>query len=337
MRPSLNPRLVNGPFDDPLLFIPFSYNHRAILFDLGDIHALSSRDILKLSHIFVTHTHMDHFTGFERVLRLFLGREKNLYIYGPKGFIKNIEGKLAGYTWNLVEHYEHSFTLHVAEVTRKQIIRQTYRCRKGFNKATSSLSETFSGKLLSEPAISVSGIILDHSIPCLGYSIEERFHINIKKDGLNHLGLETGPWIHKFKEALYNNDSHDTQFEVPDNKVKGGRNTFKLGELKEKIAMVSPGQKISYIADVVCSKENSEKIIAFVNGADYLFIETAFLDADKDLAAEKYHLTARQAGVIAGKAAVKKMIPFHFSPRYSGMEEMIQKEAETAYKMEIAR
>ncbi|MBW2643668.1 MAG: MBL fold metallo-hydrolase, partial [Deltaproteobacteria bacterium] len=97
MRPSFLPRLVNGPFDDPGLFIPFLLEKRAIIFDLGDIYSLSSRDILKISHVFISHTHMDHFLGFDRLLRLFLGREKHLYMYGPEGFLKNVEGKLAGY------------------------------------------------------------------------------------------------------------------------------------------------------------------------------------------------------------------------------------------------
>ena len=92
-----------------LMLIPFLFEKRALIFDLGDIHSLSTRDILKISHIFITHTHMDHFVGFDRVLRLFLGREKNLYMYGPEGFIKNVEGKLAGYSWNLVGNFSNSF------------------------------------------------------------------------------------------------------------------------------------------------------------------------------------------------------------------------------------
>jgi len=91
MRPSFHPRLINGPFEDPGLFIPFLFQQRALIFDLGDITGLPPKDLLKISHVFVTHTHMDHFIGFDRLLRTLLGRQKNLALIGPEGFIKNVE------------------------------------------------------------------------------------------------------------------------------------------------------------------------------------------------------------------------------------------------------
>ena len=60
MRPSFTPRLINDPFSDPGLFVPFLFEKRALMFDLGDLHALSPRDLLKVTHVFVTHSHMDH-------------------------------------------------------------------------------------------------------------------------------------------------------------------------------------------------------------------------------------------------------------------------------------
>ncbi|MEE9185493.1 MAG: hypothetical protein V3U81_00590 [Candidatus Binatia bacterium] len=92
------PRLVNGPFDDPALFVGFRYERRALLFDLGHIESLTTREILKLTDVFVSHTHMDHFIGFDTLLRCSLNRKSKIRIFGPKGIIENIKGKLAGYT-----------------------------------------------------------------------------------------------------------------------------------------------------------------------------------------------------------------------------------------------
>ena len=92
MRPSFHPRLTNDPFSDPGLFIPFLFEKRALLFDLGELRGLSPKDLLKVSHVFVTHTHMDHFMGFDTLLRLFLGRDKELHLFGPEGFFRHVEG-----------------------------------------------------------------------------------------------------------------------------------------------------------------------------------------------------------------------------------------------------
>jgi ribonuclease BN (tRNA processing enzyme) len=76
MRPLLHPSLVNGRTGDPALYIETLFEKRAILFDLGDITALSPRKVQRLEHIFVSHAHIDHFVGFDHLLRLLVGREK---------------------------------------------------------------------------------------------------------------------------------------------------------------------------------------------------------------------------------------------------------------------
>lgn len=332
MRPSFHPRLINGPFDDPGLFIPFLFENRAVIFDLGEIYSLSSRDVLKISHAFITHTHMDHFIGFDNLLRLFLGREKNFYIYGPEGFLKNVEGKLAGYTWNLVNNFNNRFILHVTEVRPESLITRQYMCENRFIPATERVEQPFNGILIKEPALSVSSLILDHSIPCLGFSLKERFHVNIIKDRVVELGLEIGPWIRKFKQALFNHNDPDSEFEVRFGRKSVKIKSFILGDLARQIAIITPGQKITYITDVGYSESNVKKIVSFAKDSDQLFIEAAFLEKDSDIARNKYHLTARQAGSIAGMAGVKQFTLFHFSPRYSGKEDLFQKEALAGYK-----
>ncbi len=116
MKPIYYPFLVNGPSGDPALYIEFLFEKRALLFDLGEINALATRKVLRLSHIFVSHTHMDHFTGFDRMLRICLGRDKTIHLYGPEGFVERVEHRLASYTWNLVDSYTTDFTLIVTEI-----------------------------------------------------------------------------------------------------------------------------------------------------------------------------------------------------------------------------
>jgi len=331
MRPSFHPRLINGPFDDPGLFIPFQFQNRAVIFDLGDISCLAAKDTLKISHAFVSHTHMDHFIGFDRLLRLSLGREKNLSLYGPPGFLKNVEGKLAGYTWNLADKYNYPLSLQITEVHPQYTLCRSYRCRDRFMPVQDPVNQPFSGILHAEPAVIISAAIFDHRIPCLGFSIKERFHVNIIKDSLKALGLAPGPWLTEFKQALYSLADPASKFEAKFDRQKPARH-FILGELAENIARITPGQKISYITDVRYSPSNRQRIVALVKGSDHLFIEAAFLDQDREIAERKHHLTARQAGRLAGKAQVKQMTVFHFSPRYTGMDEQLREEARAAFE-----
>jgi ribonuclease Z len=332
MRPSFHPRLINGPYDDPGVFIPFLFENRALLFDIGDIHALSARDILKITHAFVSHTHMDHFCGFDRLLRLFLGRGKGIHLFGPEGFLKNIEGKLAGYTWNLVHHYATPFSIFATEVQRGKILTREYRCQDGFGAAAPPVEAPFSGVLLAEPALTISTTILDHKTECLGFRLKERFHVNIIKEALMRMGLSVGPWIREFKQALYCEEDPSSEFAISDGSKENERCRFRLGDLSEQIALISPGQKIVYLTDMAGSPANMEKAIDFAQGADQLFIEAAFLEADRKAADEKRHLTAQDAGRIAGLSGAKQYTLFHHSPRYMDRAEEIEREAAEAFQ-----
>lgn len=337
MPSSFHSRLINGPFDDPGLFVSFPFEKRAILFDIGDIYSISAKNILKTSHIFVTHTHMDHFSGFDWLLRLFLGREKDLFLYGPKGFLNNIEGKLAGYTWNLVDQYKTALVLHVTEVRHDTLITKQYKCTNRFEPEPEIFRQPFNGILLKEPGLTVHSAILDHKIPCLGFSLKEQFHINIIKSRLDELGLETGPWLKAFKLALQSRYDSETKFEVGFGEKGVKKKTFALKKLADKIAIITPGQKIVYIADAAYSLSNIEKIVALAKDTDHMFIEAVFLEKHKEIAEKKYHLTAKQAGKIAGLARARQFSIFHFSPRYRGNEPLLQNEAKGAYNTCIDR
>jgi len=263
MRPSFHPRLINEPFSDPGLFIPFLFEKRALMFDLGDLSPLSSRDLLKVTHVFVTHTHMDHFIGFDTLLRILLGRDKTLFLFGPPNFFKHMEGKLSGYTWNLVNEFQNDFMLEVSEVHPDRILTKNYICQDRFQARKPVSSRPFTGTLLEEPSFTVQGVLLDHRTPCLALSLIENFYVNIDRDALKNMKLPVGPWLNKLKSAIYEKRDPASDFLVTwEEKGEGVQEKkFNLGDLAKKVTRISPGQRIVYITDVSANPENSRKII----------------------------------------------------------------------------
>jgi ribonuclease Z len=323
MKPSFHSKLLNSPFEDPGLHIRLSRERRALMFDLGSTVNLSSRDILKTTDIFVTHSHIDHFIGFDNVLRVSLKRESPLKIYGPKGFIDCVRGKLESYTWNLISDYP--LRIDVSEVTETSIKKAAFRAKNRFRPEDSG-TELFNGTLLEDSLFKVSAEILDHQIPCLAFSIEENYHINIDKVKLSRLNLPVGPWLGELKSAIREERTEDTFI------IEG--KTFTYSELRG-IAGITEGQKISYVVDVLGSTRNKKKIIELVKNSDILYIETFFLDEDSGRAKDRYHLTAKEAGSIAREANVGRIEAIHFSPRYMDKAEKLVEEAEEEFKKTV--
>lgn len=336
MRPILHPQLVNGVFGDPALYVELLFEKRALLFDLGDIHALPPRKILRLSDVFVSHTHMDHFIGFDWLLRLSLGRDKTLRMFGPAGFIAQVQAKLAAYTWNLVQNYQTDFTLVVTEIhTSGQAQSVRLRCRNSFAPEPLAPRILSGGTLLDEPLFRVRYTLLDHKIACLAFALEESAHVNVWKNKLSELQLAIGPWLRELKQAVLRGEPDDQPFRAwwkDGNTVR--ERWIPLGVLKERILSVVPGQKLAYVTDAVYHEENARRIVELAQRADILVIEAVFLDQDRELAADKFHLTAAQAGTLARHAGAAQVMPFHFSPRYHDAEDQLRAEVLTAFRGE---
>jgi ribonuclease Z len=320
VKPSFHARLLNGPFDDPGLYVRLLREARALLFDTGYTVNLSARDILKISDIFVSHTHVDHFIGFDSILRICLKKEAPLRLYGPRGFITHMEGKLRSYTWNLINNY--SLNIEVTEVQDERVVKALFRSANFFKRE--NLEERyFDGILLEEDFFTVNTAVFDHQIPCLGFSLKEDYHINIDKAKLKLLNLPVGPWLAELKNVIRNNLSgHVFNIHGQD---------FALEQLRD-IATKTKGQKISYLVDMYGNEENIQKAIELVKDSDVLYIETYFLHRDRDMAEKRYHLTARQAGRIAREAGARNLEVFHFSPRYREVPGTLAREADEEYR-----
>lgn len=327
MKPTFHAGPVNGPFEDPCIYIRILRESRALLFDLGNLGRLGAADLQKVSDIFITHTHIDHFFGFDMLLRNILKRETPLRLFGPEPLIRCVEGKLNGYTWNLIRDYP--LKIEVYEVRDGVLGHASFYAENHFKRMERE-SAPFQGTLLREPLFEIKALTLSHDIPVMAYTLEEEFHININKAKLGERGLAVGPWLSAFKKALRafrEGAAGEQEFEV------GGRR-YALDELRD-IALVTRGQKIAYVTDVAPAEENIEKIVPFVRGADLLFCEAYFLEKERDRARERHHLTAALAGRIAREARVGGLELVHLSPKYKECPDALSAEAMEAFRGDL--
>ncbi len=333
MNPHFQTHLVNGTFGDPAVYVEFKFQGRALLFDLGDLTPLSPRRILRLGHVFVSHTHMDHFVGFDHMLRLFLGREKRLHLFGPAGFIGQVEAKLGAYTWNLAPTFTTNLAIAVTEVAdARSGSRAEFHLRERFRRRDLGHVAFEDRILLDEPALRVRFAILDHDVPCLAFALEESRHVNVWRNRVEEMGFGVGPWLRELKEAVHRGDADETPFRIRWWDGTGTReDTRPLGELKRYLLTVTPGQRIVYVTDAAPHAANFEAIVELARGADLLFAEAVFLEADLDIAIRKKHLTAHQAGALARRAGARRVVPFHFSTRYSDRGDELIREVKAAF------
>jgi ribonuclease Z len=173
-----------------------------------------------------------------------------------------------------------------------------------------------------------SAVALNHRIPSFAYALQEQFHINVNKQKLHDAGLPVGSWLKDVKQYLWQGQPDDFRFTATLYfEHRKQELEFILGEVRDRFLTVTRGQKIAYVVDARYDEENEERIIELVRGADLFYCESPYLDRDADKAGERYHLTAKQAGLMARKAGVRELVVFHFSPRYTGQGDEIVREA----------
>ena len=319
MKPIFHHKPVNGPFEDPSVFLRILRDRRALLLDAGDISQLAQGDLIKISDVFVTHMHMDHFIGFDVIIRMLLRRNSPVSFFGPEGIIERVQGKLGGYTWNIIREYP--LVINVHEISEDQVHKVQFSARNRFEPVDEGTCN-HTGSVLDNELFSVQAVVLEHDVPSLGFSVKEKIHINIDKARLTERGLDVGPWLNTLKEGIRNKKFHET--------LDTGKGRYRISDLKD-IYVITEGQKLSYIMDSSPTESNFHRISEFVAGSDFLYIEAHFIHADVEHARRRNHLTARLSGLIAKKAGVKNLHLLHFSPRYTDKSEDIVNEAYGAF------
>jgi ribonuclease Z len=333
MTPTLHPRLLNGRGGDPAVYVEAMHSPGAILFDCGDLSALSARHLLRVEALLVSHTHMDHWADLDRLLRPLVGREKTLRVVGPEGIAARVHHRLQGYVWNLVDRIPAELRIEVTEVNGAgPCPRAVLRLKSGFVlEPMEAITPEEDATVLRLGALRVRTAVLDHGTPVLGFAVEEEAHINVHAARLAERGLPVGPWLAGLKAAVAAGlpDGHGVPVFARASEADGAP-VRRLGELRE-VVVATPGQRVAYLTDFGDTPSNRERAVALARGADTLFIEAPFRAADAAHAADRMHLTTAAAGAIAREAGARRVEPFHLSPRYLGQEAEWLAELEAAF------
>ena len=95
-----------------------------------------------------------------------------------------------------------------------------------------------------------------------------------------------------------------------------------------------PPRALSY---AYCSDtEYTESIVPLIKETDLLYHESTFLEEHHQLALKTKHSTAKQAGTIARKSNVKKLLLGHYSSRYKSLELFLQEAHQVFEPVELA-
>ncbi len=154
----------------------------------------------------------------------------------------------------------------------------------------------------------VTAMRLSHPVESYGYRLQEPSGRRMLPDKLEEYGIR-GPEIGELQRT---------------GSVRGVR--------LEQCSAPRPGQSMAFVMDTrLC-----DAVFALADGADLLVIESTFLSAEAALAREYGHLTALEAGLVAARCGVRRLVLTHFSERYGAAEEpLFLEEVRRAYDGEV--
>lgn len=300
---------VNSPFEDTAFFVRNVYKKNAFLFDCGKLGSLNNQEILSISDIFISHTHIDHFYGFDRVLRGSLNADKTIRIFGPQGIIKNVRGKLDSYTWNLIKSYDINFD--VIELYKSRTHKRAqFLSKEGFEGIYSEISHD---DIDLGEGFTFGFELFEHRVPSVGYRIFEKPLLTADGGLITESGYKTGKWVGDLKKCVEEGYKPDETLEV---QTIDGVQSVKIAELEAKFITHNKAQDITFITDIAPTFSNYLKALDFARDTDSLLIEGVFLKEDIIHAMDKKHLTLDLAKTIYKRCGAKKVRFFHFAARY---------------------
>ena len=279
----------------------YSFN---FICECGDASELTVKECQNTEAIFISHTHIDHFINFDFILRHQIGIGRRIIICGPEGITKQVQSKIKGYQWNLIE--ENAITYEIREIkTDGQIHKSEINPPEW---KIIPLPQNESEALFRNKRFTVDYTILDHKTDSIAYLFKEYDTVKINMSGTKFKG---GSWVRELKTAFENNKENQL-IKIEENEFEA-KDLFHLMETKR-------GEKIGVIMDHAANEENHQKIKTLFNNSDKVFIESFYKAEDKEFAKVNYHSYSSASAKIMKACKVKFAIPVHFSRKYKEAE-----------------
>ncbi len=310
MKLNFNIRHVNTSFDDTAFFVRNIYKKSPFMFDCGRLGKISNSEILSVSDIFISHTHMDHFYGFDRIIRGSITADKTIRVFGPPGIINNVKGKIEGYTWNLIKSYKLNIEVIELNEEKKNLKRVIFSAFEGFIPVFDDIDFDM---IEFENEFNVDYKFFDHGITSVGYRVTEPFQISINKEKLISKKYVSGKWLGELQNALKNKLAKNKKIYC---KTHNGDIKKTIKELEDDIVEYKAPQSVTFITDIAPSFDNIASAINFAKDSTVLLIESMFTKKEILHAIIKKHLTVDLAKFIFDESHSKFVSFFHFAPRY---------------------
>lgn len=227
----------------------------------------------RITHIAITHFHGDHCLGLAGMIqRLSLDRATHA-----------VEVSYPASGQEYFERLRHASIFHDAAT----IVPNPLQISKG------EIEVARMGQ------IRLTARALDHSVPCVGYRIQEDDGWTFVPDLLQQHGVR-GPAIKELGKS---------------GTIEVNGKSVNLSD----VAKPKRGQSFAIVMDTrPCAGAS-----ALAQGVDLLVCESTYLNSESQEANEHFHMTAEQAGKLAKDSRSRRLVLTHFSPRYQSSEPFV--------------
>jgi ribonuclease Z len=312
---SIKYRLLGKPGRDNGLFVWVDSGtemHR-LLFDCGEgiLEPIKVQDVKGIDHLFLSHLHVDHLSGFDYYFRRNFDRQgKSVIIWGPERTGEIIHNRLRGFMWNLISDWQTKIVVN--EIVGKEVICWHFFSSEAFKIPHKADIKPFNKILVETKHYKVEAALLNHQIPSVAYRVSEKIVLSINKQKMKEMNIESSPLL-----GLIKKEDQSTEEEI---REKGLMD--KVQDLRGKLLTQKPGDSIGYLTDFIYDQETEKAVVDLMKGCRVMVCESQYIEEDQHLAKRNFHLTSTQAATLARICGVEKLIIFHISERYTNDNRM---------------